>query len=686
MTVSGAGLDVSYAALRETLRAQPDWPRLLDALAILRHAPRGEMAPAYADLARDAERAALALLLPPGHQGLLMSGKAFVFPAVISRFNGVLGEQHRWLTLKAEFEQALDTYTDAKSAGANLIGLMFVDAVLLGCATAVARFLSRLFARDAIATFECLPIPNRKLGAFLGERGWFDGDTAPIAETIYELSRAHTMSGAHAFTNLAIILARMFVTSEVPDPVQDAVYAAWLAPALQAAAKFPALCDHIAEIEGVVYTHYLRRHESEERFRRIYEEIGPALFSSGVARASAMNLRKPRAACDPQRSRPAIAFLLHNDSILAHTENLITFFRGLSKLDPQPIQPLVYLLDRQDKTATLNSTLKSLNIAVRDIASGGRHPMLATRTMALQDGVQSLVFVSLPLYLCFAAGYGIAPVLIWWSMKYHRLDVPGVDGYLTAGGFFEDSRRIGDRIWRSCRSALPQLIRPQMRAQADALRSQLGASSGTVILGCIGREVKMLGEGYLETVAELLKANPQCRLVWTGKMPRAAEITRRLRDLGVEPSTAYLGWLADTNVATQAIDVYVDSFPFASGHTAFEAMANGAPVVVLKTPEALETSVISGLVPVLEGRVGTAAEQADIRAIFTDENQESLATFADTKDQYVSIAHRLIRDAAYRRRAGAACRTFVERYAMNERRFAESTCHHIIDVMREAAS
>jgi glycosyltransferase involved in cell wall biosynthesis len=293
-----------------------------------------------------------------------------------------------------------------------------------------------------------------------------------------------------------------------------------------------------------------------------------------------------------------------------------------------------------------------------------------------------MVFISLPVHICFASGLRVAPVVIWWSMKYHRLEIPELDGYLTIGGFFEDFREIGGQRWRACRSALPRSFDPSLQASVE-LRRQIGAESDAVILGCIGREEKMLGERYLETVAEIMKACPNTRFVWTGRAKRSGEVERRLAALGIGARSHFLGWLENTQAATQGIDVYLDSFPFASGHTAFETMSTGSPIVVLRSPEALETSTATAIIPAYEGRAGSASEQSGVRAIFTDSDGTSLLPYVDDVEAYVALSIRLIRDTDYRKRVGRACRAFVETYSPSEKAFAESTCRHIIEIVAE---
>ena len=66
------------------------------------------------------------------------------------------------------------------------------------------------------------------------------------------------------------------------------------------------------------------------------------------------------------------------------------------------------------------------------------------------------------------------------------------------------------------------------------------------------------------------------------------EISSRSRKLGILDRCRFISWV-NTALYAQVLDVFLDSFPFTSGHTAFESMATGYLVIVRNTPESLES-------------------------------------------------------------------------------------------------
>lgn len=229
--------------------------------------------------------------------------------------------------------------------------------------------------------------------------------------------------------------------------------------------------------------------------------------------------------------------------------------------------------------------------------------------------------------------------------------------------------------------ALPGLRGPSAADQAAHFRAQADVGPDQILFACIGREEKMLEWTYIDSVGNILDQCPGSRFVWTARSALHAKVQALLEKRNIAARCTCVGWLENTKVLAEALDVYLDTFPFASGHTGYEAMAAGKPVLVLATPEALESSTATSLVPAVRGEIGTPEDQAAVRAIFTDPHGQSLLPYVDTIADYVAWGTRLARDSRFRRAVGAACQTFVDRFARNERLCAEVTIRHIREVV-----
>ena len=213
----------------------------------------------------------------------------------------------------------------------------------------------------------------------------------------------------------------------------------------------------------------------------------------------------------------------------------------------------------------------------------------------------------------------------------------------------------------------------------------LSRTAPTVILGCLGREEKLLSEPFAQSLAQILKKVPEAIFLWTGKIENP-NVTTLFKSHGIEDQCRYIGWV-NTRIYAQVLDVFIDGFPFASGLTAFETMAAGSPVVALVTPEALEIGFPNHLWPGFSGADGIEPEIHDyVREIFLNSKGDSVVSIVDTECEYVDIAVRLANDRDFREEAGQASKTFVERYMHDETAMAETFSDYILDIYSQKAS
>ena len=432
-------------------------------------------------------------------------------------------------------------------------------------------------------------------------------------------------------------------------------------------------------LESKIYETYVKKNETGEHFERAYARLKQPLISSGrYLRTLLLPLQVEGG------QQPCVGFYLPSQGILAHTQNLITFLSGLAQLPTPPIRPIVYV--NSPPSPPLSGALEPLGAKVVYLRPTGKESMLDSliglRRSAQADGVACMVFVSNVTGMPFTTAMGVAPAHIWWSMKYRGLTLPDLSGYMEMAHLFEQRRIIDGTVWLGCHAALPALFDPMFTETARELRRQRGVGQGTVILGCIGREEKLLNRDYVRALGKIMRACPNTVYVWTGQS-QPPEFLDWLREEEIAPRCEFVAWVK-TKIFAQVLDVFLDSFPFASGHTAFETMAAGHPIVVLLTPEARETSTASAVMPAYEGKAGTSADQAGVQSIFTDESGGSLLPFVTDVSSYVDLSIRLIRDQVFRAAVGGACKAFVDNYMRDEVRLATTTCNNILEIIRQA--
>ncbi len=283
--------------------------------------------------------------------------------------------------------------------------------------------------------------------------------------------------------------------------------------------------------------------------------------------------------------------------------------------------------------------------------------------------------------IALAFSMRIAPVQIHWSMKYHSVEFDEIDGYLTIGSF-EQYRIINGKKWRAGHGALDPLYKLEFKGNAEIKRRELKNGKDCIIFGCLGREAKINSDEYAEAVAQILTQVPNSIYIWTGRINHP-EISSRFRELGILDRCRFIGWV-NTALYAQVLDVFLDSFPFASGHTAFESMAAGCPVIVRITPESLESSSLTNILPAFRSNQVPKNLQEDIKHTWLDESGNILLPIAEDFASYVNIAVQLAVDRDFRHRIGELSRMFVNRFMMDTKLMAETHTNHILDIIKQS--
>ncbi|MCW4024089.1 MAG: hypothetical protein NWF01_03525 [Candidatus Bathyarchaeota archaeon] len=183
------------------------------------------------------------------------------------------------------------------------------------------------------------------------------------------------------------------------------------------------------------------------------------------------------------------------------------------------------------------------------------------------------------------------------------------------------------------------LTKNDVKPFKDAARAQLGLSSKDVMLLAVGRPEKFLPYGkydFLNVMVDVLKSHPNAKLFAVGPANQGLWAKSALQ---VDGRIKALGLLDRASLETlyQAADLYVGSFPCASGTAFLEAGAHSIPAVCL---EIKELPHISGCDDVSFLKQFTAAkstgEFADLLDLMIN---DSGAYFGKAHDLKESIEH-----------------------------------------------
>jgi hypothetical protein len=405
------------------------------------------------------------------------------------------------------------------------------------------------------------------------------------------------------------------------------------------------------DLEAQLSLHWLRREESGAHHARWIGRWAPALAACG--RAQALPPQPPR----PVQGRPALAVVVHQANGLAHVQALLTMLAACARL-PSRFHYTVHFLQGHDMAVF--DRLQAAGAAVvahdlpRDAPLADMIDLLALRLR--QARVAGVVWLCSPIGLAYAFGRRLAPVQVWWSLKFHPAAAPDAD--LRLGGFSGQGEAVTVEgiPWRN----LPDSIDPQIPADAAARQATLRARfGGGLLLGSLAREEKLADAGFQEAIIAILRQLPGARYLYTGRRD-LPEFRARLRSAGCADRAEFLGWV-ETGVFAGLLDLYLDSFPLGGGLTAMQAMVSGvAPVFLAHPPGAPLAGVLDNVLH--RQRHGAAvppAERTARDALLRDPAGADLLPPLPRVEDYVARAVQLGRDAGLRQAVGAA----VARYA-----------------------
>jgi len=434
-------------------------------------------------------------------------------------------------------------------------------------------------------------------------------------------------------------------------------------------------------LEVAVLNEYVSQNETETHFAgcvRLWTDemrLAGRRFATGLP---PLPRRAPAAV-------PKVAFFVHQLSALAHVRLLLDVLEGHARLPEPLLSPLIVCL-RRSMNPLIIERIRQLGIEVFEMAdselrSAGAAEVRAIRDAVAARGVDAIVWVSLVPMMPFAFSVRIAPVQIWWAMKYHSLEFPEIDGYLTGGSVAGGTRRIGEREWRAGPIAAEDWFAPELAEEAVKVRA--GYSRHRILYGCFGREEKLNSAPFLDAVTAILQAVPDAGFLWTGRQRHPA-IQAKLESAGVAERCHFIGWV-NTRLYAQVIDVFLDSFPFPCGYTLYESMAAANPAVLYASAEAMETGARSMIEPLLIGQQGSQQDRDMARAIFQPDSGTDLYLCAHDRDKYVAHAVRLGTEDALRQQVGKAGQAFIERFMSDRKRLGHIYCEHISAIIRETS-
>ncbi len=455
-------------------------------------------------------------------------------------------------------------------------------------------------------------------------------------------------------------------------PWAETVFAKLIVPWLLAAAEAGQFDTAIA-LENIAYGYHVRRIESQAWFKATTGRWIPGLAQRAREKAAPRGI--PHARWRPEPTR-RVAFVLHSATLLAHVAVLLETLKAVNEVGARAYDFTVFVLKGRHGEMRRSFEDAGAHVRYLDERSDASHfeNLLELQRILREENFAACFWMSLVIAMAVAFPMRIAPLQGWWAMKYHACDLAEIDVHLAMENAV--TRKVMEGIeWRTLGTASTDWVDRSKSEAARELRATFPADA--VVAAAIGREEKLDSPEFLAAVSRLMKKHPKLFFLWTGKAPRASIVSHFERE-GVAERARFVGWV-DTRLYAQAIDLFLDSFPFPCGFTLKEAMAAGKPAVMYKSAESLETGVVGAITPVIEGPRDdeSAPVREQMRSTFTRERDFDLYFCAASPQEYFEYSDRLVTDAALRNAAGEANRRFVAAFLSSPRDEANKFLDHL---------
>jgi hypothetical protein len=434
------------------------------------------------------------------------------------------------------------------------------------------------------------------------------------------------------------------------------------------------LTDCALALEQFIYNNHIKAEERPDHHKSAFTAIGESLRHLGAIEAARLPpMRKPA----KHSNTPYIAFLLHNGFRLAHVELMLSFFSGLALAAHKPIRPIVYSLTGNG-TVELAEVCRKYGIdVIADNVPNNTFDMKARlqrcREKLTELDVDAVAFVSVPMHLDYVTALKLAPISIWWPMKFPLSTFPLLDGRVMYRMLFAGKVEIDGKLWRGG----PLGVHAPPTADPASVAAVRARFPNGPIIGTVAREEKIRDAGYLEAVSQVLLANPTANFLWTGRT-QLPEIVQYFERRGVAGRCHFIGWV-DPAIYCRVFDVFLETFPLAGLMSGWAMMA-GKSVATAGSFGWLGThleGVFDGTIPC------SSSDKARLDSVFAEVIGRLPCLWANDVAGYVSLVNTLLQDESLRDAFGRACQNFMQDFLSDDTQSSLIQAKHFAEVVEE---
>ena len=331
------------------------------------------------------------------------------------------------------------------------------------------------------------------------------------------------------------------------------------------------LCRHdhaeIALSLEIPWYSLAKKIESDEHYFKSFSNHASAMWALG----------RKNSLGDPINGNPnCISFILQNSVLLGHTEVMLVIMKKWRK-----IYPNVRLLCVGLTPSHPNLTNRLKQIGVQIITPPEDKKQILSRIHWLREvlaenDVGTSIWVSVPVWISYIYGYRVTAKQIFWSLKFHPVHMGQDVIHIGMTKKTNGVEFIHDKPWHAFQPPLIVTVSKHQKKDIENIRNKFG---GAFIFATLAREEKFNSERFALTVAKILKRCPGSVYLFTGRNVSTV-FEKILTEQGVAKQAHFIGWV-NTDIFSEAIDCFLESFPFGCGVTGMQALSHGTTMVSL---------------------------------------------------------------------------------------------------------
>jgi predicted O-linked N-acetylglucosamine transferase (SPINDLY family) len=233
------------------------------------------------------------------------------------------------------------------------------------------------------------------------------------------------------------------------------------------------------------------------------------------------------------------------------------------------------------------------------------------------------------------------PKQIYWSHGNCAFDIEGIDKRISH--FDQECKEFEWEIFDVPLIEEFLVGNKDEKAKGEEIKKSIFSEFGenTVILGTIGRLVKIDNEEYLNTIAEIMKNNPNTVYIACGVGGKSS-VEKKIEKLGIDKNRFIFTGMVNPHIWGWVIDVWPETFPLRQGQSRNEYEAKGGAIIGYKKYYS------KGAIKTIEN----FAKELEIES-----------PLAKNLDEYVELTTKAIKDKEYREKLGTLYKKVREKYS-----------------------